>query len=274
MCGYCIAKTTLAAISNFGRLFICYSKAMHVLPQPKYHLIGHRGVAGLRPENTLCSFRYAAELNLNWIEFDVQLTADNVWVVMHDETLDRTTSGHGPVRAATAREITALDAGSWFKPPFPDEKVPTLLQTLQLARTLNLICDVEIKGAEHDPRRHAQAFADFYNEHKDLMHNRIQISSFNLDCLILLRTMLPDVPMSFIRDKFGMDLIELVKTHNFYSINCSVKDFSIEQLRAAQQAHIPVFLYTVNDPTTAKEWIAHDVTALFSDRPDLLVAAR
>src|SRR4051812_14929099 len=81
-------------------------------------IMGHRGAMGHAPENTMASFRKAVELGVEAIELDVHLTSDGKLVVIHDETLDRTTDGQGPVVAKTLAELKALDAGSWFKPEF------------------------------------------------------------------------------------------------------------------------------------------------------------
>ncbi|HSX20340.1 MAG TPA: glycerophosphodiester phosphodiesterase family protein [Gammaproteobacteria bacterium] len=245
----------------------------NAVPIPKHHLIGHRGAAGLRPENTLCSFSYAAELGLNWIEFDVHLTKDNHWIVIHDDTLDRTTNGHGPVTEHTADELIELDAGLWFNPPYPEQTLPTLMDTLHLAAELNLFCNVEIKGADSNPQLNAQQFATFVRKNNDVVDNQILVSSFNLEVLVELRKLLPDLPLAYIKDEFTEDMITLAQQHNFASINCLAKRFTTTYMQAAQRANIPVFLYTVNDMTTANYWIDKGVTGLFTDRPDLLLPA-
>ena len=81
-------------------------------------LIGHRGAAALAPENTLASIRAAAESGVSWIEIDAKLARDDVPVLIHDDTLDRTTTGLGPVVAKTAAELGRIDAGSKFDPRF------------------------------------------------------------------------------------------------------------------------------------------------------------
>ena len=114
-------------------------------------LIGHRGAAALAPENTLASIRAAADSGVPWIEVDAKLAKDGVPVLMHDDTLDRTTAGQGPVVARTSGELGRLDAGSWFDPRFAGETVPTLSQCLAECRRLGLGLDLEIKpdkGAE------------------------------------------------------------------------------------------------------------------------------
>src|SRR5919199_4154952 len=85
-------------------------------------VVGHRGAMGHCPENTLASFARALELGADWIECDVHLSRDGVPVVIHDETLDRTTSGHGPVHAHTLAELKRLDAGAWFGAGFAGQR--------------------------------------------------------------------------------------------------------------------------------------------------------
>ena len=97
-------------------------------------LMGHRGLVALAPENTLPSFAVALELRMD-IELDVFLTADGEVVVIHDETVDRTTNGRGIVTEMNLAELRALDAGSWFDPDFVGERIPTLRETLALIKT-------------------------------------------------------------------------------------------------------------------------------------------
>lgn len=243
---------------------------MSNLPIPKYHLIGHRGAAGIRPENTLCSFTEAAELGLDWIEFDVQLSRDDRWIVMHDDTIDRTTNGRGLVKDLTIYDLKELEAGLWFKPPFLNEKVPTLKDTLELAQKFNLFCDVEIKGSEMEPKKYADLFAAFVTAHADICQN-ILVTSFNLDCLILLRSLQPDLQIGLNIDYFDVGTIAICQKYKFANINCNADKFTKADLDAAKQAKIPVFLFTVNDQTSARYWLENGVQGIFTDRPDLLL---
>jgi glycerophosphoryl diester phosphodiesterase len=110
-------------------------------------VIAHRGASGTHPENTLPAFRRAVELGAPMIELDVQLTRDGHPVVIHDWTLDRTTSGRGSVRSWTLREIEALDAGRWFAPAFAGTRVPTLDAVLD---AIPIRINVELKAAGDD----------------------------------------------------------------------------------------------------------------------------
>ena len=110
-------------------------------------MIGHRGAAARAPENTLAGLREAHELGARWVEFDVMLSRDGVPVLIHDETLQRTTDGRGAVARHTAAEIRPLDAGAWFAPEFAGERVPTLEEAVALLLELGLHANVEIKPA-------------------------------------------------------------------------------------------------------------------------------
>jgi len=95
-------------------------------------VIAHRGVPHEAPENTLVSFEWAIQQGANWIELDIHQTADEQLVVIHDETVDRTTNGTGAVRDKTLHELQVLDAGSWMDARFQNERIPTLADVLAL----------------------------------------------------------------------------------------------------------------------------------------------
>jgi glycerophosphoryl diester phosphodiesterase len=124
-------------------------------------VIAHRGASGAAPENTLAAFRKAVELGAGFIETDLQLSRDARLVALHDDTLDRTTNGRGPVSSMTVEELRRLDAGSWFRPTnheagstFVGERIPTVEEILAFGREHELGLHLEIKatgpsGVEH-----------------------------------------------------------------------------------------------------------------------------
>ena len=111
-------------------------------------MISHRGAAGLAPENTLASIREAIGQGAQFIEVDVQRSADGVLVLMHDRTVNRTTDGRGTIRELTWDEISELDAGSSFSPEFTGEPVPSLDSVLGLIRKspVNLVLEAKNPG--------------------------------------------------------------------------------------------------------------------------------
>lgn len=109
-----------------------------------FSVVGHRGAAGLEPENTLRSFRKAIDLGADWIELDIHMTKDGELVVIHDDNVDRTTDGEGPVCNLSLEEIRGLNAGL-------GEKIPTLQEVVDLARG-KIKVDIEIKQAGVESR--------------------------------------------------------------------------------------------------------------------------
>ncbi len=109
-------------------------------------VVGHRGAMGSCPENTLGSFGRAADEGADWIELDVHLSRDGVAVVLHDETLERTTSGRGRVDRHSAAQLARLDAGSWYGAAWAAERVPTLEEALAWAKGRGVGVEIEIKN--------------------------------------------------------------------------------------------------------------------------------
>lgn len=123
-------------------------------------IAAHRGLLRHAPENTLANFRACLELRLGF-EFDVRRTKDGQLVCIHDDTVDRTTKGTGKVADMTLEQIRRLDAGSWFDPKFPGEKVPTVEEALKLVaeyRQHDILVAVDLKaeGVEQDVVRLAE----------------------------------------------------------------------------------------------------------------------
>jgi glycerophosphoryl diester phosphodiesterase len=132
-------------------------RALKVVEGRRVKVAHHRGASRYAPENTLEALAKAAALGADFVEFDVHTTRDGTFVLVHDRTLDRTTSGKGPVRDRAADEIAALDAGSWFGRPFAGEKVPTLDAFLDAAKGLKV--ELYFDAKDITPEALAEALA-------------------------------------------------------------------------------------------------------------------
>lgn len=119
-------------------------------PKGAIDVIAHRGASAYAPENTLAAFALAKEMNADWFELDCTLSRDGHVVVIHDDTLDRTTNGKGPVRDRTLAELKQLDAGAWKDPKFAGERLPLLAEALDWAREHRIGVYIEIKNAQDD----------------------------------------------------------------------------------------------------------------------------
>ena len=150
------------------------------LPGAPPYVVAHRGISAKTPENTLASFEQAASTpGIDMIELDVRLTKDEEVIVLHDRTLQRTSTGNGPARNYSLEEIRRLDAGSWFHPMFAEQRIPTLAEVFQQIGS-RLWVDVEIKS----DWLHQESAGLLEEKVLDVVHtcgmdNRVLFSSFN-----------------------------------------------------------------------------------------------
>jgi glycerophosphoryl diester phosphodiesterase len=159
-------------------------------PQPL--IIAHRGHSIAVPENTLQAYRRAIELGVEMIECDVNMTRDGVLVMIHDWTLDRTTSGRGRVEDVTLDELQRLDAGGPFDPAFAGVRVPTTAETLDLAREAGILMCFEVKGeTPAHYRRVAEALVDLFVE-RDALEWAF-MSSYDHPALAAARAKVPEL---------------------------------------------------------------------------------
>jgi len=123
-------------------LLVCFCESTPDLP--KRGICAHRGANDTHPENTLAAFQEAIRLGAHMIEFDIRMTKDNELIIIHDDTLSRTTNGKGKVSDFTLAEIKELDAGEWKDPIFKGERIPTLSETIDMMPR-NIWLNVHIK---------------------------------------------------------------------------------------------------------------------------------
>ena len=120
-----------------------------VMNTPYTEVIAHRGASAYAPENTLAAFQLAIDQGADWFELDCYLSKDGEVIVIHDPTVDRTTDGTGAIADMTLEELKQLDAGSWFDPKFAGERLPTLDESLELAKGQVGVL-IEIKNSDDD----------------------------------------------------------------------------------------------------------------------------
>src|SRR5712691_1698040 len=157
-----------------------------------FMVIAHRGASFYAPENTFAAFDLAIEMGVSHIELDVHSTRDNHIVVIHDETVDRTTNGAGPVTNHTLAALKALDAGSWFEGKFSGERIPTFSEVLQRYKG-RVHIHTEIKG--HFAHL-SQRTADLVRRHG--MAERVTITSFQKASLEETHAYAPELPIGWL----------------------------------------------------------------------------
>ena len=236
-------------------------------------VIGHRGACSEAPENTIASIRRAKQLGALWVEFDVKLTREGVPILMHDERLERTTSGRGRVADHTLAAIRELDAGAWFAPAFAGEAVPTLKEALATCAELGLGINVEIKPCPGREAETARITVETLLEHWPEDRPAPLISSFAPVCLAVARDLAPAVPRGYLAGSLPARWREQLDAYGCSTLHLNDRRTSARQRAAVLAAGVPLLLYTVNDPGRARELLGTGVKALFTDRVGEMLAA-
>jgi len=229
-------------------------------------VIGHRGAAGLAPENTLASFALAADLGCTMVEFDVRLSADHVPVVFHDDTLDRCTDGFGPVAARTVAQLKRLDAGG-------GQSIPTLAEVLALCLARHLAVNIEIKPDDGAARETTRIALDVAGALWPSDRPLPLVSSFSRTALAMAQQVAPHWPRGLLAERLSPSWRRLADVYGCTTINLSHSRLTAARVAEIKASGLDVLAYTVNRKRRAEKLWFRGVSAVFSDRPDFLLGA-
>lgn len=240
---------------------------------PRFHprrdvprLIAHRGLSAAAPENTIPAFEAAAAAGFTWVEFDVMLSADGVAMVIHDESLKRTTGAKGRVPGTTAAELQRLDAGSWFAPAFADARVPTLTETLETLARLGLGANVEIKPAKgHEEETGAKVAAQLAAEWPKSLPPPV-VSSFSETALHAAHATHPAHDYAPLFEAIPDDWAERMQAVGASALHCSAKRLTKRRTAEVTRSGAAVRCYTVNEAETEAVLFDLGVSAVFCDK--------
>jgi glycerophosphoryl diester phosphodiesterase len=231
-------------------------------------IIGHRGAMGHAPENTLAGIRKAKDLGCDWVEVDLMLTADPVLILHHDETLERTTSGLGPVSETPLAEIREFDAGSWFSPEFVGARVPTFDETAAALRALNMGANLEIKPTKGYEVATGEAVGRRTAEIWPSDLPPPVLSSFSLEALEASMRVAPGLDRAILWEEVPKDWRDHHDRLGASAVHVGVRKLTEAQARAFTDAGVPFRSYTVNEPADAGRLFSWGCEAIFTDFPD------
>lgn len=236
-------------------------------------VIAHRGASRAAPENTLAAIRVAREQGVNWVELDVKITYDGVPVLMHDETLDRTTNGSGFVAEAAWNEISKLNAGSFFGSQYEDELVPHLSDAINLLLQNKLSLIIELKPCPG--RAKATTMVTMIELAKLWPEGQLYpvISSFDVESLEMAAQLEPHWPRCLIMEGWDEDWRKKMGQVKACTLSVDESLLTPERVEVLKSLRLPLLAYTVNDPARAKELLSWGVTAVYSDDPRLVMNA-
>ncbi|MBK3565411.1 glycerophosphodiester phosphodiesterase family protein [Streptomyces sp. MBT62] len=214
--------------------------------------IGHRGVMGLEPENTLRSFVAAEQGGLDVIELDLHLSRDGALVVMHDADVDRTTGGTGPIAERTLDELRTLDAGR-------GERVPTFEEVLDAVRSP---LQAEIKDLAA-----ARALAEVMHR-RDLV-GRVEVSSFHDEAITEIARLVPGVRTALIASRFGPDVVERATEAGAETVCLNIRRLTLEVVEAARKADLKIIGWVVNTQDQLRLVRALGLDGATTDYPEI-----
>ncbi|MGE0083495.1 MAG: glycerophosphodiester phosphodiesterase [Desulfococcaceae bacterium] len=235
-------------------------------------LIAHRGYRANYPENTLAAFRPAVDAGVQMVELDVTLTKDRKVVVIHDDTLDRTTDGHGRVCDFTLAELKQLDAGSWFDACFAEERIPTLAEVLDTVLP-HVMVNIEIKPEAFESHAPADAIEHLVTElvWERSAQKAVLISSFEHRVLERI-SFFPDAPaLGVLTENVNAEaIIPLCRSIRAFSWNPDCLCADRQQINRMHQAGCRVFPYTVNQKKEIEKLLEMGADGVFTDDPLLM----
>ncbi|MED3800332.1 glycerophosphodiester phosphodiesterase [Lysinibacillus xylanilyticus] len=233
-------------------------------------IFAHRGVSAHYPENTMAAFVAASKLPITGIELDVHLTADRELVVIHDETINRTSNGSGFVKDYTLQELRAFDFGSWFSSKFDGEDIPTLGDVLELFAGTNHRINIELKtdvfpynGIEALVIKEVAAYQ---------MTERVIISSFNHESIQIVAQRAPYIEKAALFAEILVDFNGYTVQIPADAIHVSLPTAFRRSIQEALNEGATVRVYTVNDVEQAKQLQQLGVQAIFTDDPEKIVS--
>lgn len=230
--------------------------------------MGHRGARFEAPENTLAGFRYAVDLGLTAVELDVRLTADGEVVIMHDETVDRTTDGQGPVATLTLAELRALDARSTFSDWDDRCQIPTLGEALDTLAGMSVI-EVELKR-DSDARMRELVPKVVSEIRSRGLEQRVILTSFDPFALTVARDHAPDIRRCFIGNWDSSEYLDTVKRLECVrgGVRHAFADHGI--VEEAQRQGLDVVCWPVNSVEELESALSFSPDVICTDSPTLI----
>jgi glycerophosphoryl diester phosphodiesterase len=247
-----------------------HTPALPAWPYPR--LCAHRGAGKLAPENTLTAMRVGHAHGYGMVEFDVKLAADNVAFLLHDSTLERTTSGRGRADALLWRDLSRLDAGGWHSAKYAGEMLPTFAAVARWARAHGVACNVEIKPTPGRERETGAAVAlDAASLWRDAEVPPL-LSSFAEASLVAARDAVPGLPRALLVDELPSDWLDRLASLGCVALDADHKLLTREIVASAHRHGFRVCCWTPNDAARVKELAGFGIDTIITDAIDVIPA--
>lgn len=235
-------------------------------------IIAHRGASKYAPENTMSAFKLAYEMDADGIELDVQLTKDLVPVIIHDESVKRTTGVKRYINDLTIKEVKQLDAGKWFSQKFREEQIPTLEEVLEWIAPTGMLLNIELKNNINPYEGMEDIIIKLVNKYD--MQEKVIYSSFNHYSLKEIIKLAPHADVAIL---YGEKLYKPWKYIEFVgakSAHPNYKNVTDETIAGFKKHGVEVRPYTVNNSAKMSYFFKNEIDAIITDVPDVAKSIR
>ncbi len=229
-------------------------------------IYAHRGASGTHPENTIAAFKEAARLDIYGVEFDVHLTKDGEIVVIHDESIDRTSNGVGLVKDYTLSELRSFDFGSWFGNDFKDESILTLEEVLHVFKHTTHHVNIELKSDVFVYEGMGEKVLQVIENMK--MADRVIISSFDHEAIRDFKKMAPHIEVATLTMEVLVDAYDYARFIPADALHISLPSAMRKMTKEALLKGAIIRVFTVNQEQQALALNQIGVHAIFTDFPE------
>ena len=248
-------------------------KTDHLVPWPYPFWIAHRGAGKLAPENTLAAFRLGAQHGYRMAECDAKLSADGVVLLLHDSTLERTTSGHGTAGDLPWSALAQLDAGGWHSRAYAGEPIPTLQNLARWCLANRCLLDIEIKPTPGVEEQTGRAVAELAARLWQGAPVPPLLTSFRPESLQGAQAVAPHLPRGLLLDTLWDGWADIATRLQCAAIVCNHALWDAALVARVHGMGLRALSYTVNDEWAAERLIALGTDGIVTDRVDLFSPA-
>lgn len=228
----------------------------------------HRGFSGKYPENTMLAFIKAVEEGVDGIELDVQLTKDGIPVIIHDETIDRTTDGVGNVVDFTYEELKKYDASFKFKNLGMFNPIPTLEEYLNYIQNFDVVTNIELKTGVNEYLGIEEKVLELIQKYG--LEKKVIISSFNHFTIMRFKKLAPHIKCGFLTESWLINGGEYTKKNGIECYHPYFKNLIPEVIKELKENRIEINTWTVNSEEDMRYLIKHEVNSIITNYPDIL----
>lgn len=229
-------------------------------------IFAHRGYSGKYPENTMIAFKKALECGVDGIELDVQLTKDGEVVIIHDETIDRTTTGKGFVVDYTYEELEKFDASFKFK-DLGFNKIPTLREYFQLVKDYDIVTNVELKTGINEYLGIEEKVWELIKEYN--LEEKVIISSFNHFSVMRMKKIAPQLKYGFLSEDWIIDAGKYTHSHGVQCYHPRFNNLVPDVIKELKKYNLEINTWTVNLEEDMRYLYSNNIDVIITNYPEL-----